>query len=89
MDSKPLGFKGFNCYLGVGLAAFADFGIAWDASDQFSGENFINGYGVGFRFLVPFIDVIRFDFALGEPGEGLLRHFGVPWKAVKQRQRVL
>jgi outer membrane protein assembly factor BamA len=88
LEQRAFSIKGFNVHLGIGLAAFTDFGIAWDRSEQFAGESFIDGYGFGLRFLVPFVDVIRFDFAWGEPGEGLRRHFGVPWKAVKQRQRI-
>jgi outer membrane protein insertion porin family len=88
LEPRPLSIRGMNLYFGVGLAAFTDVGIAWDSAEQFAANNFLDGYGLGLRFFVPFVDVIRFDFAWGEPDEGLRRHFGVPWKAVKQRQRI-
>jgi len=88
MEPRPLSFKGINFYLGLQLAAFGDFGIAWDRNSQFELNNFIDGYGFGARVLVPFIDVIRFDFAFGEPDQGIKRHITLGWKPEKQRLRV-
>ena len=88
MEPRAFSFKGINFYLGMQLAVFGDFGIAWDYKNQFALGNFIDGYGFGVRILVPFIDVIRFDFAFGEPGQGLNRHITLGWKAQKQRLRV-
>jgi len=92
MDSKKIlmisCFKGINFYFGLHLAAFGDFGIAWDRRSQFTMDNFIDGFGFGFRFLIPYIDVIRLDFAYGEAGQGINRHIGLGWKADKQRLRV-
>ncbi|UCF36060.1 MAG: BamA/TamA family outer membrane protein [Acidobacteriota bacterium] len=85
---RPLGFKGLRFYAGLQLAAFADFGIAWDESSQFRAGNFIDGYGFGLRILIPFVDMIRFDFAFGEPGAGLGSNIGIEEKAVKQRNRI-
>jgi len=65
---------GLNLYGGLQAAAFSDVGLAW--SDIFSAGSAIDGYGVGLRVLFPFVDVIRMDLALGEPGRRscLARH---------------
>ena len=88
MSPKQGTFWGFTAYLGVQLAAFGDFGIAWNDGDQFRAGNFLNGYGLGLRLIVPFVDLIRIDFAFGEPGGGMRSHFGMREKAIRQRERV-
>jgi outer membrane protein assembly factor BamA len=88
MEPRAFSFKGINVFLGIQLAGFGDFGMAWDRADQFRLDNFIHGYGFGLRLLVPFMNVIRIDFALGEQEQGLRRHIGFDWKPEKQRQRV-
>ena len=88
MKPRAVGFKGFGVYVGLELAAFVDLGIAWNENRDFKADNFIGGYGFGLRLLVPFVDSIRIDFALGEPGKGLRSHFGLLEKAVKQRERI-
>jgi len=60
-------------------------GSAWNgADDDFSG-NAIAGAGVGLRFFVPFVDVIRLDFSIGN---GFHSTVGINDKAVAQRNRV-
>ena len=87
---KPRPFKvfGTQLHLGLQLAAFGDFGSAWDESKEFKWDNFIDGYGFGLRLLVPFVDMIRMDFGWGEPGGGLRFHFALFEKPVMQRSRV-
>jgi outer membrane protein assembly factor BamA len=80
--------KGFNFYVGLQIAAFADLGFASDGDGDQTGNSAIDGYGVGLRVLVPFIDLIRIDVAWGEPGQGATAYFGVSLKAARQRQRV-
>ena len=65
-----------------------DLGFASDGDGDQTGNPAIDGYGVGLRFLVPFVDVIRLDVAWGEPGQGATAYFGVSLKAARQRQRV-
>jgi len=88
MKPRKFSFKGIAAYLGVQVAAFTDFGIAWNQSHDFNLENFIGSIGMGVRFLVPFIDVLRLDLAYGETGQGVSGHLGVNPKSVRQRQRV-
>jgi outer membrane protein assembly factor BamA len=88
MRQRSFSVKGFIAYIGIQLAAFTDFGIAWNEVSEFKADSFLTGIGFGVRFLVPFVDVIRVDFAYGEAGRGLRSHVGVTPKYVKQRERV-
>jgi len=72
----------------VQVVGFADLGLAWNSNDDFDTSAAIDGYGVGVRFLVPFVDVIRIDVGWGQPGRGAIGYFGVSLKAARQRQRV-
>jgi outer membrane protein assembly factor BamA len=85
---RPFSVAGLNLYAGVQVVGFADVGLAWNDSDDFRAASAIDGYGVGLRMLVPFVDVIRLDLAWGEPGRGAFAYFGVSLKAARQRQRV-
>ena len=77
---------GQNLYGGIQAAGFSDVGLAW--TDRFSASDAIDGYGVGLRLLVPFVDVVRLDLAFGEPGGGARFGVGIKLKADKQRDRV-
>ena len=85
LPTQPFALKGLNLYGGMAFAVFADVGSAWNgADDDFSG-NAIAGAGVGLRFFVPFVDVIRLDFSVGN---GFHSTVGINDKAVAQRNRV-
>ena len=83
---RPFSIAGLNLYGGLQVAGFADLGVAWGGDSD--NESAIDGYGVGLRLLVPFVDLLRFDVAWGEPGLGATAYFGVSLKAARQRQRV-
>ncbi|GMR24093.1 MAG: hypothetical protein BMS9Abin37_2589 [Acidobacteriota bacterium] len=87
-EPRPFSFSFFTAYIGLQLAAFADFGHAWSESKDFAMNQFIGGYGVGLRVLIPFVDEIRLDVGWGAPGEGIMFHFGIYPKVVMQRERV-
>jgi len=82
----PFSVVGFNAYAGLQIAAFADVGSAWNHWN--ARESAIDGYGVGLRVLVPFVDLIRVDVAWGQPDTGAHAYFGIALKAARQRQRV-
>lgn len=84
---RNISIKGLNFYAGVQLAAFADAGSAWNDGNEF-GENLIGGAGFGIRLIVPYVNMVRLDFGLGQPGHSMIPHFGVMEKAVYQRRRV-
>ncbi len=85
---RPFSVAGINLYAGLQVAAFADLGLAWNDDLDRRAASAIDGYGVGLRLQVPFVDLIRIDVAWGEPGEGAFAYFGVGLKAARQRQRV-
>ena len=85
VETKTLRVFGISLYAGLAVAAFADTGTAWTDSDGFS-DGFIGGGGIGLRLFVPFVNMIRLDFALGDGNAHA--HFGINEKAVGQRMRV-
>ena len=85
MAPKAWSVFGVTFYLGLQVALFGDLGIAWEDSQ---GNRWLDGYGFGLRLLVPFMDMIRVDFAFGPPGRGLNSQIGIREKAIKQRRRV-
>jgi len=88
MKRRPFKVKGLSLYTGLQFAVFSDFGIAWNDSSEFAYDNFIGGIGIGLRILIPFVDVIRIDFAWGEPDKGIRNYFAVEPKPDRQRRRV-
>jgi outer membrane protein insertion porin family len=65
---KPRGWKlPFNVRYrgGLHVAAFADVGTNWDRREEFSMDRTIAGAGIGARLLVPFVGMLRLDFAMG------------------------
>ena len=85
---RAFSVAGMNFYAGLQLAAFGDVGLAWNDHRDFKAASAIDGYGVGLRLQVPFVDLLRFDVAWGEPGEGAMAYVGVSFKAARQRERV-
>jgi len=79
---------GLHLYTGVQVAGFADLGLTWNDANDWNVASAIDGYGVGVRLLVPYVDVIRIDVAWGDPNRGAFGYFGVSLKAARQRQRV-
>lgn len=88
VEPQPVSVSFFSAYIGIQLASFVDFGQAWDLGDEFTLNQFISGYGLGLRLLIPFVDEVRLDVAWGQPGLGPTFHFGIFPKAVMQRVRV-
>ena len=72
---------------GIEAAAFVDWGIAWNGSDEFEPSRARTGFGVGLRWLLPAIYEIRTDVAIGEDGK-VFFHLGVGEKFNAQRLRV-
>jgi outer membrane protein assembly factor BamA len=83
----PFTVLGLNFYTGLQLVGFGDVGLAWNGHEG-EARSAIDGYGVGLRILVPFVDVVRVELAWGEPERGASAYFGVSLKAARQRQRV-
>ncbi len=88
LEPRDFTVFGASFYAGIQLAAFTDVGIAWNDADELSTSRLVDGYGVGLRFLLPFVDIVRLDFAFGQPDKDIQRHVGVLEKAAMQRRRV-
>jgi outer membrane protein assembly factor BamA len=87
MKRKNVKLWKIQAYIGIQLAAFWDSGIAWTESNQFAANEFINGYGVAFRLIVPWVEQVRFEIAAGQPGGGV--KFGLGFGAKPDAQRLL
>ncbi len=55
---------------GISAGIFMDTGIAWKENREFGMNRFYTGYGVGIHFHLPYIYILRFDFALNDQGDG-------------------
>lgn len=55
---------------GISGGIFMDSGITWHSRSEFSLNNFYTGYGFGLHIHLPYIFVLRFDFALNDQGNG-------------------
>ena len=85
LDTRAFRVFGVGLYAGLALAAFGDAGTAWSLSGDFS-QGVIAGGGIGLRLYLPFVSMIRLDFALGDGNAHA--HFGINEKSVAQRNRV-
>ena len=85
VETRAFRVFGVGLYAGLALAVFGDAGTAWSQSDDFS-QGLIAGGGIGLRIFVPFVNMIRLDFALGDGNAHA--HFGINEKSVAQRNRV-
>ncbi|MBN2241683.1 MAG: BamA/TamA family outer membrane protein [Acidobacteria bacterium] len=77
----------YELYAGLQLAAFADLGTAWSGGSGFT-RNVIAGGGFGFRFLVPFVKMVRLDFGFGQSGSGINPHLHLREKADYSSRRI-
>ncbi len=69
-------------------SGLGDLGVLWNEGNQLALNNFIGGYGVGLRLLLPGVSAIRLDFGWGQSGAKVVVRFGVFEKADVQRRRV-
>ncbi len=73
--------------MGFQIGVFGDLGTVWTEYEDL-GENWIGGYGAGFRLSLPVITVVRLDVGYG-PNGGVVRfHVGGAEKATAQKFRV-
>ena len=85
VDTRAFHVFGVGLYAGLAVAAFGDAGTAWSVSGDFS-QGVIAGGGIGLRLYLPFVSMVRLDFALGDGNAHA--HFGINEKSVAQRNRV-
>ncbi|RQW01021.1 MAG: hypothetical protein EH225_09940, partial [Calditrichaeota bacterium] len=58
-----------NLKFGISAGVFMDTGIAWQWQDQIALNNFFTGYGIGLHIHLPYVYVLRFEFAVNDTGE--------------------
>jgi outer membrane protein assembly factor BamA len=74
MDYREVVILGLPGDLGLDAAFFADWGLAWDDSDEFERRRGRWGWGIGLRLLMPAVDMVRFDLGFDKFG-GPRLHF--------------
>lgn len=55
-----------NLKFGINAGIFIDSGIAWTHSNQYMIDNFRTGFGFGLHFRLPYIEVLRLDYAMNK-----------------------
>lgn len=55
---------------GISGGIFMDSGIAWQEKHQFTLSNFYSGYGLGLHLHLPYVFIIRFEYAISDQGKG-------------------
>jgi len=55
---------------GISGTVFMDSGIVWEEKAQFALPNFYTGYGLGLNFHLPYIYLLRLEYAWSEKGVG-------------------
>jgi outer membrane protein assembly factor BamA len=61
-----------NLKFGISMGIFMDSGIAWQDKSEFALPNFYTGYGLGLHFHLPYVYILRFDYAWNDRGRGQL-----------------
>jgi outer membrane protein insertion porin family len=87
LNPRPISYFGLSMQIGMHLAVFADVGTAWTLEEDFR-KNFLDGYGIGIRFIIPYVGLARLDFGVGQPSARIQVHLGSYEKPVRQRDRV-
>jgi outer membrane protein assembly factor BamA len=87
LKPRLIDYFGLSMQVGMHIAAFADVGTAWTQEEDFR-KNIIDGYGIGIRFIMPYLGLMRFDFGAGQPDARIQVHIGSYEKPVRQRDRV-
>jgi outer membrane protein assembly factor BamA len=85
VETRAFRVFGVGLYAGLAVAIFGDAGSAWSDAGEFS-SGVIAGGGIGLRVFVPFVSMIRLDFAVGDGSAHA--HFGISEKSLAQRNRV-
>ena len=69
---KALGSYGSNLPFGISGGIFFDTGAVWDKDITLTEGRFLSGYGAGLHFHVPYVDVVRLEYAFDTRQNGEL-----------------
>ncbi|TFH00831.1 MAG: hypothetical protein E4H13_06465 [Calditrichales bacterium] len=61
-----------NLKIGLSGALFIDSGIAWTHAEEYAIENFHSGFGMGLHFHLPYVEIMRLDYAFDRDFRGQL-----------------
>jgi len=72
LDSGPNEFRGYsnNLKFGISGGLFFDSGAVWYDHTQLHHKQFISGFGAGFHFHIPYVDLLRVEYAFDMHGHG-------------------
>ena len=72
LDSGPNYFSGYsnNLKFGVSGGIFFDSGAVWYDHNQLNRDQFISGFGAGLHFHLPYVDLLRVEYAVDMRGRG-------------------
>jgi outer membrane protein assembly factor BamA len=87
MQPRPFTWFGVTASIGMQLALFSDFGSVWNTYEEFS-PSFLWSGGTGLRLIVPYVDMVRFDFGFGDNDPWVMFHLASGEKSMRQRERV-
>ncbi len=59
-----------NLPFGVSAALFYDSGTVWDHITQFDRQKFIQGFGAGLHIHLPYVNLLRLEYAFDQQGHG-------------------
>ena len=59
-----------NLKFGISAGLFVDSGIVWRNAGEIRWNDFLTGYGVGLHLHLPYINVLRIEYALNKFGRG-------------------
>jgi len=72
LDSGPDQFRGYsnNLKFGISGGIFFDSGAVWYQHRELHRNIFLSGFGAGLHFHLPYVDLIRVEYALDTYGSG-------------------
>ena len=67
-NQKLLSSFAENLRFGIGVSLFVDSGIVWDRASQLALKRYFTGYGVGLHFFLPYVQLLRLNYARNDRG---------------------
>ena len=68
-QKSAMGGYGSNLPFGISGALFYDAGATWDQGETLHQEDFLKGFGAGLHIHLPYVHVLRFEYAFNAAGD--------------------
>jgi len=78
----------FHISFGMGMSLFLDSGTASSSISKYFSSTWRHGIGFGINFLVPYVDIIRIEFAINEEKGFFFSPFSSYHKSYMQKKRI-